>query len=101
MDYVGRVDVKTPKFSTDVRDKPYRRWSVKLCPEARFLGIDGSQLLFAVPNVRHKAVEHTKVFKFVTLREYGTMDLKGLEFVGPVRFRMTEGTQYFLFKEAD
>ena len=65
-----------------------------------FRSTDGGQrLLFAVPNVAHTKSEETKVFKFVTLREYGTMDLTGLEFVAGVRYANSAFNQYFLFKE--
>ena len=104
--YVYRADIKFPKFSTDVRDKAYRRWSLKLCPEAQFVGVDGTRLLFTVPNVRHTKNEETVTHKFVTLREYGTVDTTGLEFVGAIRSQGSYGRcasdfgpDYFLFRD--
>ena len=104
--FIWRGDIKFPKFSTDVRDKSFRRWSVKLCSEATFLGVDGTRLLFSVPNIAHAKAEETQVHKFVTLREYGQMDMTGLEFVAAIRSGSyggrclhENGPDYFLFRD--
>lgn len=75
------VPVKLPKGVT-MNEKLWRRFSVTEREGTQFCGLDGDRLLFAVPNTTEMG--EPVQFRFLSMREYGTVDMRKLFYIGKV-----------------
>jgi len=74
-----------------MNEKLTRRFGVNVPVGSRFLGIDNDSLRFVCPDV-HPA--ETETFRFLSAREYATIDVKDidtLEYVGRVKVEVLRG----------